>query len=93
MQPTADAVLAHEQSKGCEIMNAGSLFGRYSQPNGGLLGLAAGIMAGLGTAGIISQTVGGSSLGPVAVLAWAAAGALATWLLWWHQVVLSTIKA
>ena len=62
------------------------LLGRYSQPNGGLLGLAAGLMAVLATAGLVDQVGWGSSMGPGASLAWAAAGALSTWLLWRHQV-------
>lgn len=61
------------------------LLGRYSQPNGGLLGLAAGLMAVLATAGLVDQVGWGSSMGPGASLAWAAAGALSTWLLWRHQ--------
>jgi len=59
--------------------------GRYSQPNGGLLGLAAGLIAVLATAGVANQVMWDSSMGAGASLAWAAAGALATWLLWRHQ--------
>ena len=60
--------------------------GRYSQPNGGLLGLAAGLIAVLAMAGLVNQVGWGSSMGSGASLAWAAAGALSTWLSWRHQV-------
>ena len=63
-------------------MIAGSFFGQYSQPNGGLLGLAAGMMAGVATAAVL----GSYSLGLTQSLAWAGAGALLTWLLWQYQV-------
>ncbi|KAL0028249.1 hypothetical protein WJX79_004244 [Trebouxia sp. C0005] len=63
----------------------GGLLGQYSQPNGGLLGLAAGLSAVLATAGLVNQVGWGSSMGSGPSLAWAAAGALSTWLLWRHQ--------
>lgn len=70
-------------------MITGGLLGRYSQPNGGLLGLSAGLMAVLATAGLVNQVVWSSSMGSGASLAWAAAGALSTWLFWRHQVHLT----
>jgi len=62
------------------------MLGRYSQPNGGLLGLAAGLIAVLAMAGLVNQVGWGCSMSSGASLAWAAAGALSTWLLWRHQV-------
>ena len=51
-----------------------------------MLGLAAGLIAVLATAGLVNQVGWGSSMGSGASLAWAAAGALSTLLLWRHQV-------
>ncbi|KAL0045347.1 hypothetical protein WJX82_004386 [Trebouxia sp. C0006] len=74
---------AVDTTEGCR--ERGGLLGQYSQPNGGLLGLAAGLIAVLAMAGLVNQVGWGSSMGSGASLAWAAAGALSTWLLWRHQ--------
>ncbi|KAL3143323.1 hypothetical protein ABBQ38_002160 [Trebouxia sp. C0009 RCD-2024] len=63
----------------------GGLLGRYKQPSGGLLGLAAGIMAVLATVSLTNQVLWGTRLGAVPSLAWAGAGALSTWLTWRHH--------
>ena len=66
--------------------------GRYKQPNGGLLGLAAGIMAVLATVSLSNQVLWGTRLGAVPSLAWAGAGALLTWLTWrYHQVCMLVV--
>ena len=60
--------------------------GRYKQPNGGLLGLAAGLMAVLATASLASQAFWGTRVGAGPSLAWTGVGALSTWLIWRYQV-------
>ena len=64
----------------------GGLLGRYKQPTGGLLGLAAGIMAVMATVSLANQVFWDTRLGAGPSLAWASVGALSTWLLWRYQV-------
>lgn len=70
------------------VSMAGGLLGRYKQPNGGLLGLAAGVMAVMATVSLTNQVLCGSRFGAGSSLAWACAGALAAWLTWRHYQVL-----
>lgn len=71
------------------FMLTGGLLGRYKQPNGGLLGLAAGIMAVMATASLANLVLWGSKLGAGPSLAWASVGALTTWLIWRYQVCMT----
>lgn len=69
----------------------GGLLGRYKQPNGGLLGLAAGMMAVMATASLANQVLWGTRLGAGPSLAWAGIGALAAWLIWRYQVCMPVV--
>lgn len=64
----------------------GGLLGQYKQPNGGLLGLAAGMMAVMATASLANQVFWGARLGAGPSLAWAGVGALSVGLIWRYQV-------
>lgn len=64
----------------------GGLLGRFKQPNGGLLGLAAGVMAVMASASLANQVLWRTRLGAGPSLAWAAVGALSIWLTWRYLV-------
>ena len=68
------------------ITLTGGLLGRHKQPNGGLLGLAAGMIAVMATASLANQVLWGSRLGAGPSLAWAGVGALSVGLIWRYQV-------
>ena len=70
----------------------GGLLGRYKQPNGGVLGLAAGIMAVMATASLANQVLWGTRLGAGPSLAWASVGALLVWLTWRYQVRMPVVR-
>lgn len=71
---------------------AGSLLGQYKQPNGGLLGLAAGMLAVMATSSLGSQVLWGTRLGAGPSLAWAGVGALSVGLIWRYQVCMPVVR-
>ena len=74
-----------------DVTVTGSLLGRYKQPSGGLLGLAAGMMAVIATSSLASQVLWGTRLGSGPSLAWAGVGALSVGLIWRYQVCMPVL--
>ena len=70
----------------------GGLLGQYKQPNGGLLGLAAGMIAVIATTSLANQVLWGSRLGAGPSLAWAGVGALSVCLIWRYQVCMPVLR-